>query len=49
MAFLTREDDDPAVLRGPMVDKILIQLIEEVEWGTSTISWSTSLEQVTPS
>lgn len=33
MAFLTREDDDPAVLRGPMVDKILIQLIEEVEWG----------------
>ncbi|MWV39088.1 P-loop NTPase [Natrialba sp. INN-245] len=22
-----------AVLRGPMVDKILIQLIEEVEWG----------------
>ncbi len=33
MAFLTREDDDPAVLRGPMIDKILIQLLEEVEWG----------------
>ncbi len=33
MAFLTREDDDPAVLRGPMVDKILIRLIEDVEWG----------------
>ena len=33
MAFLTRDGDDPAVLRGPMVDKILIRLIEDVEWG----------------
>ncbi len=33
MVFLTREDHDPAVLRGPMIDKILIQFIEEVEWG----------------
>lgn len=33
MAFLTRGNDDPAVLRGPMVDKILVQLIEDVEWG----------------
>ena len=33
MAFLADEETDPAMLRGPMVDKLLTQLIEEVEWG----------------
>ncbi len=34
MAFLADEKTDPAMLRGPMVDKLLTQLIEGVEWGT---------------
>ncbi len=34
MAFLADEETDPAMLRGPMVDKLLTQLIEGVEWGT---------------
>ena len=33
MAFLTDDDTDPAMLRGPMVDKLLSELIEETEWG----------------
>lgn len=33
MAFLIGEVDDPAMLRGPMIDKILVRLLEEVEWG----------------
>ncbi len=33
MAFLTEDDTDPAMLRGPMVDKILSELIEETGWG----------------
>lgn len=33
MAFLTDDDTDPAMLRGPMVDKILSELIEETQWG----------------
>ncbi len=32
MAFLTGEDD-PVIWRGPMVHKILTQLVEDVEWG----------------
>ncbi|WP_128223222.1 Mrp/NBP35 family ATP-binding protein [Halobacteriaceae archaeon SHR40] len=33
MALLAEEESDPAMLRGPMVDKVLTELIEEVEWG----------------
>ncbi len=33
MAFLTDDDTDPAMLRGPMVDKLLSELIEETGWG----------------
>jgi len=32
MAFLTGEDD-PVIWRGPMVHKVLTQLVEDVEWG----------------
>lgn len=32
-AFLVEDDTDPAMLRGPMIDKLLTQLIEDVEWG----------------
>jgi ATP-binding protein involved in chromosome partitioning len=32
MAFLVGEDD-PVIWRGPMVHKVLTQLIEDVEWG----------------
>ncbi|WP_117595043.1 Mrp/NBP35 family ATP-binding protein [Haloprofundus halophilus] len=32
MAFLVG-DDDPVIWRGPMVHKILTQLVEDVEWG----------------
>ena len=33
MAFLSEDDTDPAMLRGPMIDKLLSELIEETEWG----------------
>ena len=33
MAFLSDDDTDPAMLRGPMIDKLLSELIEETEWG----------------
>jgi ATP-binding protein involved in chromosome partitioning len=33
MAFLTEDDTDPAMLRGPMIDKLLSELIEETQWG----------------
>ncbi|EMA46596.1 Mrp/NBP35 family ATP-binding protein [Halobiforma nitratireducens] len=33
MAFLTEEETDPAMLRGPMIDKLLGQLIRETDWG----------------
>ncbi len=33
MAFLVGEDD-PVIWRGPMVHKVLTQLIEDVEWGS---------------
>ncbi|AFZ74433.1 Mrp/NBP35 family ATP-binding protein [Natronobacterium gregoryi] len=32
-AFLLEEETDPAMLRGPMVDKLLGQLIQETDWG----------------
>ena len=34
MAFLSPEETDPAMLRGPMIDKILTQLVGDVEWGS---------------
>ncbi|MFP9192651.1 Mrp/NBP35 family ATP-binding protein [Natronosalvus vescus] len=33
MGFLTRNQDDPAILRGPMVNNIMTQFLQEVEWG----------------
>ena len=33
MRFLTENEDDPAVLRGPMVNNVLMQFVEDVEWG----------------
>ncbi len=33
MSFLSEDDTDPAMLRGPMIDKLLSELIEETEWG----------------
>ncbi len=33
MAFLSEENTDPAMLRGPMIDKLLSELIEETDWG----------------
>ncbi len=33
MAFLTDDDTDPATLRGPMIDKLLSELLEETQWG----------------
>jgi len=33
MAFLTGGEDDPVIWRGPMVHKVLTQLVEDVEWG----------------
>ncbi len=33
MAFLIANADDPAMLRGPMIDKIVVRLLEEVDWG----------------
>lgn len=33
MDFLTGEDD-PVIWRGPMIHKVLTQLIEDVEWGS---------------
>lgn len=32
MAFMVG-DDDPVIWRGPMVHKVLTQLVEDVEWG----------------
>ncbi|SFB98706.1 ATP-binding protein involved in chromosome partitioning [Halobiforma haloterrestris] len=33
MGFMTEEDDDPAILRGPMVNKFMMKFLEGVEWG----------------
>ncbi|WP_380677595.1 Mrp/NBP35 family ATP-binding protein [Salinigranum sp. GCM10025319] len=33
MAFLVGEDD-PVIWRGPMIHKLITQLVEDVEWGT---------------
>lgn len=33
MAYLVGEDD-PVIWRGPMIDKIITQLLDDVQWGT---------------
>lgn len=33
MGMLLEDDDDPAILRGPMVNKFMMQFVEGVEWG----------------
>ncbi|GAB3027941.1 Mrp/NBP35 family ATP-binding protein [Natronobiforma cellulositropha] len=33
MGFLTKNADDPAILRGPMVNNIMTQFLTDVEWG----------------
>jgi len=33
MGFLTRNQDDPAIMRGPMVNKVMMNFLEGVEWG----------------
>ena len=33
MSFLTENSDDPAMLRGPMVNKFMMKFLEGVEWG----------------
>lgn len=34
MDFLIKNQDDPAILRGPMVNNIMTHFLEEVEWGS---------------
>ncbi len=33
MGFMMEDDDDPAILRGPMVNKFMLKFLEGVEWG----------------
>ncbi|WP_331233987.1 Mrp/NBP35 family ATP-binding protein [Natronorarus salvus] len=33
MRFLTERPDDPAILRGPMVNNVMMKFLEGVEWG----------------
>ncbi|AEH37883.1 Mrp/NBP35 family ATP-binding protein [Halopiger xanaduensis] len=33
MGFMMEEEDDPAILRGPMVNKFMMKFLEGVEWG----------------
>jgi ATP-binding protein involved in chromosome partitioning len=33
MGFLLGEEDDPAILRGPMVNNVMTHFFENVEWG----------------
>ncbi len=33
IAFLSEDNTDPALLRGPMIDTLLSELIEETDWG----------------
>ncbi|WP_247000448.1 P-loop NTPase [Halosolutus gelatinilyticus] len=33
MGFMMEEEDDPAILRGPMVNKFMLKFLEGVEWG----------------
>jgi ATP-binding protein involved in chromosome partitioning len=34
MGFLVKNKDDPAILRGPMVNNVMTHFLENVEWGT---------------
>jgi ATP-binding protein involved in chromosome partitioning len=34
MGFLIKNQDDPAILRGPMVNNVMTHFLENVEWGT---------------
>ncbi|WP_254767836.1 Mrp/NBP35 family ATP-binding protein [Salinilacihabitans rarus] len=33
MGFMLENEDDPAILRGPMVNKFMMKFLEGVEWG----------------
>ncbi|KDE60047.1 ATP-binding protein [Halostagnicola sp. A56] len=33
MGFMMEDEDDPAILRGPMVNKFMMKFLEGVEWG----------------
>ena len=33
MGFLVENSDDPAILRGPMLNNIMMKFLDEVEWG----------------
>ena len=33
MGFLLRNQDDPAIMRGPMVNRVMTHFMENVEWG----------------
>lgn len=33
MAFMVQEPDDPAIMRGPMVQKVMTHFLENVNWG----------------
>jgi ATP-binding protein involved in chromosome partitioning len=34
MGFLIKNQDDPAIMRGPMVNNVMTHFLENVEWGT---------------
>ena len=34
MGFLIKNEDDPAILRGPMVNNVMTHFLENVQWGT---------------
>jgi len=34
MDFLTQNQDDPTIMRGPMVNNVMTNFLENVEWGT---------------
>jgi len=34
MGFLVKNQDDPAIMRGPMVNNVMTHFLENVEWGT---------------
>jgi len=33
MGFMMEDEDDPAILRGPMVNKFMMKFLDGVEWG----------------
>ncbi len=34
MDYLTKNQDDPTIMRGPMVNNVMTHFLENVEWGT---------------